>query len=341
MHDARPLAYPPNGDPLSRFARPGNALLDSAARLDHSNAMSLAAKLLLGAAAIGLATVAALSAQDRSPRPAPSGPPGGLGLVPSFAEEFDGPALDKNRWIFGFYDPRREQPTVAKRSLWGNRELQLYFDPAFLGLGIDPFRLGDGMLTIEAAPLSPQAQAAALGAIAAEAPKIRDGALRNVRYSSGLISTRSRFAQTYGYFEIRARWSGGKGLWPAFWLLPATGKWPPEIDILEAHGDKPRTAYHSIHSNAVKATTKQGTIPGTGRDFHVYGALWTARSIDYFIDGVKTATLPTPADMHQPMYLLANLAVGGAWPGNPDAATRFPATMQIDYVRAWRFKGAK
>ncbi len=302
--------------------------------------MSPAAKLLLGAAAVALATVAALSAQDRNPRPAPSGPPAGLGLVPSFAEEFDGAALDKNRWIFGFYDPRREQPTIAKRSLYGNRELQLYFDPAFLGLGIDPFRLGNGTLTIEAAPLSPQAIAAAHAAVAAESPDARDSALRNVRYSSGLISTRSRFAQTYGYFEIRARWSGGKGLWPAFWLLPASGKWPPEIDILEAHGDKPGTAYHSVHSTVVKATTKSGTIAGTGQDFHVYAALWTPRSIDYFIDGVKTATLPTPADMHQPMYLLANLAVGGSWPGNPDAATRFPATMQIDYIRAWRFKRA-
>lgn len=302
--------------------------------------MSLAAKLLLGTAVVALATVAALSAQDRGPRPVSAGPPAGLELVRSFSEEFDGEALDKSRWIFGFYDPRREQPTIAKRSLYGNRELQLYFDPAFLGLGIDPFRLGNGVLTIEAAPLSQQAIAAAQAAIAAEPPQVRDSALRNTRYSSGLISTRSRFAQTYGYFEIRARWSGGKGLWPAFWLLPASGKWPPEIDVLEAHGDKPRIAYHSVHSKMVKATTKTGKISGTGQDFHVYGALWTPRSIDYFIDGVKTATLPTPADMHQPMYMLANLAVGGSWPGNPDAATKFPATMQIDYIRAWRFKNA-
>ena len=302
--------------------------------------MSLTAKLLF-AAALALAAITAFSAQNRAPRPAPSGPPAGLALVQSFAEEFDAPALDTRRWIFGFYDPRREQPTIAKRNLWGNRELQIYFDPAFLGLGIDPFGLAGGVLTISAAPLSAPASAAVQRAVAAEPPKIRDSALRNARYSSGLISTRGRFAQTYGYFEIRARWSGGKGLWPAFWLLPASGKWPPEIDILEAHGDKPRTAYHSVHSTVVAATTKTAKIAGTGQDFHVYGALWTPSAIDYFIDGVKTATLPTPSDMHQPMYLLANLAVGGSWPGKPDAATQFPATMQIDYIRAWRFKDAK
>ena len=39
--------------------------------------------------------------------------------------------------------------------------------------------------------------------------------------------------------------------------------------------------------------------------------------------------------MHSPMFLLVNLAVGGSWPGSPDATTGFPANMQIDYVRAY------
>ena len=37
------------------------------------------------------------------------------------------------------------------------------------------------------------------------------------------------------------------------------------------------------------------------------------------------------------MYFVANLAVGGQWPGAPDASTRFPADFAIDYVRAYRF----
>jgi beta-glucanase (GH16 family) len=41
--------------------------------------------------------------------------------------------------------------------------------------------------------------------------------------------------------------------------------------------------------------------------------------------------------MHRPMYLLANLAVGGTWPGNPDHSTIFPATMYIDYIRVYQY----
>jgi hypothetical protein len=28
--------------------------------------------------------------------------------------------------------------------------------------------------------------------------------------------------------------------------------------------------------------------------------------------------------------------VGGNWPGNPDATTRFPASMEVDYVRIYQ-----
>jgi beta-glucanase (GH16 family) len=31
-----------------------------------------------------------------------------------------------------------------------------------------------------------------------------------------------------------------------------------------------------------------------------------------------------------------NLAVGGNWPGDPDATTLFPQTMVVDYVRVYR-----
>jgi hypothetical protein len=35
------------------------------------------------------------------------------------------------------------------------------------------------------------------------------------------------------------------------------------------------------------------------------------------------------------MYLLANLAVGGAYTTHPDQHTKFPATFDLDYVRVW------
>ncbi|MFD2502206.1 hypothetical protein ACFSTI_29720 [Rhizorhabdus histidinilytica] len=65
--------------------------------------------------------------------------------------------------------------------------------------------------------------------------------------------------------------------------------------------------------------------------------LWTPETLDYYIDGVRTASIPTTADANQPMYLIANLAIGGSWPGDPDARTMMPARMEIDHIRVWRF----
>ena len=264
-------------------------------------------------------------------------PPSGYDLVPSFSEEFDGARLDTKRWINVYADPSPSEASIAKRNLWGNGELQVYFDAAYLGLGVEPFRLADGILTIQADRLSTRALSRLSGDLARQPPQIRDSALRNVQYSSGLISTKGRFQQRYGYFEIRARWSNGKGLWPAFWLLPADGSWPPEIDVLEAHGDKPGTAYQSIHSKIVAATTRTASYQSGAQSFHRYGALWTPTRVDYFIDGVKTSSIDAPADLSGPMYMIANLAIGGTWPGNPTSDVKFPATMDIDYIRVWRF----
>jgi beta-glucanase (GH16 family) len=38
----------------------------------------------------------------------------------------------------------------------------------------------------------------------------------------------------------------------------------------------------------------------------------------------------------QPFFLILNVAVGGAWPGNPDATSVFPQRMLVDYVRVYR-----
>ncbi len=83
--------------------------------------------------------------------------------------------------------------------------------------------------------------------------------------------------------------------------------------------------------------TRKVTYPGSPQDLHRYGALWLPDRVDWYIDGIKTATMPMPADMTQPMYVLVNLAVGGSWPGNPPPDMQFPKTMDVDYVRAWRF----
>ncbi len=184
---------------------------------------------------------------------------------------------------------------------------------------LDPFSIDDGVLEITAQPTPLRA------ATGAEA----------YPYVSGLISTQPSFSQTYGYFEMRAELPRGKGLWPAFWMLPKDDSWPPELDVVESIGD-PSQVYMTAHS-------KHGTSFGAEARiapnvFHTFAVSWDKRDLIWYIDGGEAGRAPTPEDMHKPMYLLANLAVGGNSPGAPDAATPFPAKLTIDYIRAYRFE---
>lgn len=237
----------------------------------------------------------------------------------SFDQGFTGPgaALPSRVWRTTYGDGRTDD--IGSRTIASNGELEVYVDPEFRGLGLNPFQLHDGVLSILASPLTP-AEGARLG---------------GRQYASGLISTQPSFSQLYGYFEIRAELPRGKGLWPALWMLPADMSWPPEIDIMESIGD-PRTVYASLHTKTGDGFTQDVQLAGAG--FHTYAVSWDSRQLIWYVDGREVVRKPTPADMHEPMYLLANLAVGGRWPGAPDRTTRFPAAFSIQFVRAYRFR---
>ena len=276
---------------------------------------------------------------DRAPPPGYPGPPPGLGLRLSFDEEFSGDQLDRDRWRTSFFgEPGREAP-VQQRTLPSNGEQQLYMDPDFLGLGIRPLAVRNGMLTIEARPLPAEALRRVRARIARLTPEQRRyGPIEKVRYSSGIITTRRSFSQTYGYFEVRARLPAGRGLWSAFWMLPEDDSWPPEIDVMEVLGHEPSTAYTTVHSRAGAGPAGKNRVFDPD-GFHRYGALWLPDRIEFYLDGRKVFAGPTPPDAHRPMHMLINLAVGGYWPGSPDSSTRFPARMTVDYVRAWALPG--
>jgi beta-glucanase (GH16 family) len=185
-------------------------------------------------------------------------------------------------------------------------------------VGVNPFSNRGGILTITAAP---------------------GHNLLGLPYNSGIITTLRSFSQQYGYFEVSAKLPAGAGLWPAIWLLPTNLGWPPEIDIMEMLGNNPDVIYSSIHTGPGNASkTIQARIGDTTRGFHTYGVDWEPDTITYYFDRRQIGKLPTPPDMHQPMYLLINLGVGepGSWPGAPKSAAEFPARMQIAYVRIYR-----
>lgn len=157
-------------------------------------------------------------------------------------------------------------------------------------------------------------------------------------YTSARIETGDRFYQPFGKFEMRAKLPATQGIWPAFWLLPQSGAWPPEIDIMELLGQDPRTVYMSNHWGTA-AAPQHVTVPYTGPDFsagfHTILCEWYPGKIDYYIDGALRATSTTNIPQ-VPMYIILNTAVGGQWPGYPNASTVFPQRFVVDYVRAYR-----
>ncbi len=78
-----------------------------------------------------------------------------------------------------------------------------------------------------------------------------------------MLTTYSSFAQTYGYFEMRADMPDDQGAWPAFWLPPGDGTWPPELDVVEMHGQDPNTVIATVHSNETGLRPASQAQPGS------------------------------------------------------------------------------
>jgi beta-glucanase (GH16 family) len=113
---------------------------------------------------------------------------------------------------------------------------------------------------------------------------------------------------------------------------------PPDIDIVEVLGDQLTSLFVTAHWNEQSKAKSHGfkiAVPDVSLDFHRYGALWTESHIAWYFDGKRIAYVTTPPDLHSPMYLLLNLAVGGRWPGSPNEATLFPGNMSVAYIRAY------
>lgn len=236
---------------------------------------------------------------------------------PIFADEFNGTALDLAKWEVMVGDG-------CSYGLcgWGNNELQSY--------QAANATVANGLLTITA-------------------KKERVG---SKAYTSARLRTLNLGGQwTHGRFEARIKTVNGKGLWPAFWMLPKTTvSWPAsgEIDIQESTGQRAMFNYGTLHygpSNSAhqQLSTPIYTQPGTlASDFHTYAVEWSANQISWYLDNVLYATR-TPADMANPAdwtfenyayYLILNLAVGGNL-GGPVDDSALPQALQVDWVRVY------
>lgn len=173
---------------------------------------------------------------------------------------------------------------------------------------------------------------------------------RGYRYTSARLTTRGLHSWTYGRMEARLKIPSGQGLWPAFWMLGddiLTAGWPDcgEIDIMENIGKAPDTVRGTVHGPGYfrdDGIWADCTLPGQkiSDDFHVFAVEWEPSRISWHVDDIHYSTL-TPEDIpgkwvfdHR-FFIILNVAVGGYWPGYPDATTQFPQYMVVDYVRVY------
>ncbi len=174
-------------------------------------------------------------------------------------------------------------------------------------------------------------------------------------YTSARITTKDKFEFQYGKIEARMRLPYGQGIWPAFWMLGENiteAGWPAcgEIDIMEMIGGQGRE--NTVHGtvfwdhNGSNANYGQPYSLPTGifaDTFHLFTVEWTPQSIRWFVDGkqfnVIDITSSPLSEFHNEFFVILNLAVGGNWPGSPDATTQFPQHLEVDYIRVYKNGG--
>jgi len=167
------------------------------------------------------------------------------------------------------------------------------------------------------------------------------------KWRSGLLSSADAkgrgFTQVGGYFEVRARFPTGPGVWPAFWLCSVdyTGAGKPEIDIVEHYGHDPSRYFVTVHiwkdNKDVYAKNKAIPVPAgsLSADFHTYGASIDKDFVTFYFDRKAVWREPSKPEFLNPVFVLVNLAAGGGWPIKDMPS---PSVMSVDYIRAYQLK---
>lgn len=227
-------------------------------------------------------------------------------------EEFDASALNTNYWTYEF---------GTGSSGWGNNESQFYRQ--------ENTSIFQGNLVIEA----------------------RKENYNGAAYTSSRIITRGKFDFKYGRVDIRAALPSGQGIWPALWMLGSNISsigWPScgEIDIMEIVGHEPNTLHGTAHwsgpggQHIFMGGEKNVAANSLQKEYHVYSILWDDQQIRWLLDDQQyfslDITLADRSEFREKFFFIINLAVGGNWPGYPDATTVFPQQLIVDYIRVFQ-----
>jgi len=259
-------------------------------------------------------------APNPTPITPPTATPHGSNWTLVWSDEFNGASLDGSNWT-----------SEVNGSGMGNNELEYYTNGQNLSFE-------NGALVITARQENPANYQCWYG---------------TCTYTSGRINTQGKRQFTYGRIEARIRVPYGQGIWPAFWMLGndiGTAGWPScgEIDIMENIGREPNIVHGTVHGPGYSGAAGIGgpyTLPsGKFSDaYHVFAVEWENNVFRWYVDGnlyftLNRSTVESRGQwvFDHPHFIILNLAVGGAWPGNPDGTTVFPQRMYIDYVRVYQ-----
>lgn len=241
-----------------------------------------------------------------------------------WSDEFEGSELDLSKWSYQY-------GTGASDGLsgWGNAELQYYTDRP------DNIFVQDGKLHIIALEES----------------------FAGMDYTSARIRSINKGDWRYGRFEASIKLPEGQGIWPAFWMMPTDavyGGWPGsgEIDIMELVGHQPNVVHGTIHYGPPHTFSGGSHTLSSGNfsdDFNTFAIEWENGEIRWYLNDIHYHTETNwfsdsqdfPAPFEQRFHFLLNVAVGGHWPGDPDATTEFPQQMVVDYVRVYQDANAE
>ena len=226
-----------------------------------------------------------------------------------WSDEFNGNSLDTNTWNY----------EIGTGSWgWGNNEQQYYTDRNI--------KVSNGTMKITA--------------------KRED--YGGMKYTSSRITTKNKKNFKYGKIEARIKMPKFKGVWPAFWMLGANQDsvgWPKcgEIDIVEAINDE-NLVYGTLHwfhdPGNNNADSGSSVAVANRTEYHVYGVEWTADKLRWYVDGKVYRTMDVSNDsfseVRKEYFVIFNMAIGGQWPGYDIDETAFPATMEVDWVRAYK-----
>jgi len=235
-----------------------------------------------------------------------------------WSDEFNEPQIDTTNW----------EHQVFPGHASGNNELQYYTDRP------ENSYIENGCLVIQA---------------------LKEN-YKDHKYTSARLSTAGKRDFLYGKMEARIKLPSGKGMWPAFWMMPTDseyGIWAAsgEIDIMEALNDHPDEIMGTIHFGGSwphqKYAGKQyhpAEPTDFSADFHVYALEWQPHEMRWYVDGnlysVQTEwnseNGPYPAPFDKRFHFIINLAVGGTLPDPPDETTPWPQRMYVDWIRVYQ-----